>query len=457
VFIDGKSEHATKTRKDALVVRGGTLFNGQTTIANGAVSIEGDVIRAAGPDASGPLNAEIVEFPAGSWIVPGFIDLGTTLGLGGNPTPVGMNVKLGERLLGTDKAIALAREGGVTTALLAGGDGPAPVVAFKLSDSARAVRDPVAIRMTVRDGSAGSVAGLKSALQSGKTYAESWTKFDAAQIEYEKLKKEYDAAKAKADAAKKPEEKKPDAPASGSGSAPKDAPKEAPKKSFEDDEPSQATEKKEEAKPADAKTATPAAPTVPPEPKAPTKPSVVETLEPYRALFAGKLALMIEARRLDAIRTALAVAKDEFKLNPIILGADDAFRKPDLLAAGPTPTVVGPMMVREIDREIVNLPQILAGRGVPLGFQSQAGTGVKFLPEAVRYSVRYGLGVEEALKALTSGPAKFLGIDDRVGSLTPGRDADLTVLSGPPFLASTKVLAVLADGKWVFRAGAEKR
>ena len=53
---------------------------------------------------------------------------------------------------------------------------------------------------------------------------------------------------------------------------------------------------------------------------------------------------------------------------------------------------------------------------------------------------------------MTAAPARFLSIDKQVGTLTVGKDADLVVLSGPPFELSTRVLAVMIDGDWVYQA-----
>ena len=62
-----------------------------------------------------------------------------------------------------------------------------------------------------------------------------------------------------------------------------------------------------------------------------------------------------------------------------------------------------------------------------------------------------GLGTDDALAGLTATPAKLLSIDKRVGTLAIGKDADLVVLSGPPFELSTRVLAVMIDGQWVYQ------
>src|SRR5207244_6976164 len=106
-------------------------------------------------------------------------------------------------------------------------------------------------------------------------------------------------------------------------------------------------------------------PKAPPAPEAPEKPRTVEMLEPYRALFAGKIPALVEARRTDAIKLAVQIFRDEFKLRTVLLGADDAFRLADLLAEKQVAVAVGPELVRTVEREPVNLAQALANRGVP--------------------------------------------------------------------------------------------
>jgi imidazolonepropionase-like amidohydrolase len=405
VYVEGKLAHETKAAGRAKVVRAGRILTGTgEVIANGAVLIEGRTVRGVGRDVSAPADAAERRFPGGV-IVPGFLDLGTGLGLGGPVASVPLNTKLGERLVAGDPAVAAARQGGVTTALLAANSPSAsPVVAFKLTDRPRAVGDPVSLRFAVRGNLTSAGDQLRSTLRAGKAYADGWTKYEADLTAYEAKKKEYGAAKAKA-AAEKKDEKKDD--------------------------------KKEEKKPE--------------EPKAPEKPQAVEALEPYRALFAGRIPALVEARREDAIRLAVTICRDEFDLRTALVGADDAFRLADLLAAKKVSVAAGPELVRLVDRADVDLPQALAARGVPFGFQSQAMSGAGQLPLAVSYAVRHGLGADDALRGLTAGPAKFLGLDGAIGSLAVGKDADLVVLSGPPFELSTRVLAVMIDGEWVYQ------
>ncbi|MFO0810799.1 MAG: amidohydrolase family protein [Gemmataceae bacterium] len=409
VYVNGTAVYETAPAAKAHVVRGTRIITGTgETLAGGAVLIEGRTIRAVGTGVSIPADAETASFPTGAYIVPGFLDLANGLGLGGPLTQAAISTKLGDRLVNGDPQVAIARQGGVTTALLsAGGTQPGPVLAFKMGETPRAVKDPVAIRFAIRGNLTTAGPQLRDQLRAAKAYHEGWAKYEAELPEYERKKKEYDAAKAKAPTpAPKADEKKPE-------------------------------EKKEE-------------PKGPPEPKAPTKPQSVESLEPFRALVAGKIPALVEARREDAIKLAVAIFRDEFNLTTVLIGADDAYRLVDLLAGKNIAVAAAPPFVKTVEHAEVNLPLALAVRSVPFGFESQATTGAKQLPTAIGYAVRHGLGTDDALRGLTAGPAKFLGLES-VGTLATGKDADLVVVSGAPFALSTRVLAVMVDGQWVYR------
>jgi len=399
VYVDGKLAHEAKAAAKAKVVRAGRVLTGAgEAITNGAVLIEGRTVRGVGRDVSNPADAEVKSYPRGV-IVPGFLDLGTGLGLGGPAAPVPLGPKLGERLAAHDAAVVHARQGGITTALLLPiAQQPAPVVAFKLTDRPRPIGDPVAIHFAVRGNLTSAGQTLRSTLAGGKTYADGWAKYESDLKDYEKKKAEFDAVKVRTPAGE---------------------------------------EKKDEKKPE--------------EPKAPEKPQTVEPLEAYRALFAGRIPALVEAKREDAIRLAVTICRDEFKLRTVLVGPDDAHRVSDLLASKQVGVISGPELVRTVERTEVNLPLVLSLRGVPVGFQSQATTGSRHLPLAVSYAVRHGLGVEDALQSLTIGAAKLMGLDG-IGTLAIGKDADLVVLSGPPFELSTRVLAVMIDGEWVYQS-----
>jgi imidazolonepropionase-like amidohydrolase len=404
VYVGGRLAYQAKTTPKRTVIRATRVYTGTgEVIPRGAVLVEGGTVRGLGRDVSAPADAVVKHYER-AVVVPGLLDLSTGVGLGGPlTTAVPLQTRLGDRLVSGDPSVAVARQGGVTTVLLSStGAGVSPVVAFKLGDRPRVVQDPVAIRFGVAGNLTAQEASLRSTLRQAKAYADGWAQYEAKLADYQQKKKDYDAAKAKAAAAKKDEKKA-------------DAPK------------------------------------LPPEPEAPEKPRAVEAMEPYRALFAGRMPALVEAHRADAIRLAVKLFRDEFKLRTVLLGADDAFRLGDLLAEKQVAVAVGPEMVRTVEREPVNLAQVLANRGVPFAFQSRATTGVKALPLAVQYAVHRGLGADDALAGLTAGAAKLLSIDRRVGSLAVGKDADLVVLSGPPFEAASRVLAVMIDGEWVYQ------
>ena len=472
VYVGGKSVYDKKEATATSRILASHIWTGDRVVKDGGILIQAKTVRAVGESGSIGEAGQGTRFPAGSYVVPGFIDLGASLGLDGPASGVSMSTKFAGKLHGGDRSIAEARRGGVTTTLLWPGGDNFPVVAFKLNGSAAIVKEPAAIAFNAEGSLSATGEKLRNQLKAGKDYHESFVKYDAAMVEYEKLKKEYDAAKAKADAEKakeeaqkKPEEKKEEKKAEEKKEEKSPPEKKGPQKRFErrlnDDDDTEAAaadtappdEKKVDTKPGAEKKAEPKKEEskLPPEPKAPTKPTVNDSLEPYRLLITGKIPAMVEARRLPNIEQAAKIFRDEYKLRTVFVGVDEAFRKAESLQNKELAFTLTPEFVREVDYQTVNLPQTLALQSLPISFQSRATTGVRELPDAVRYSVRKGLGAQDALVGLTTGPAKFLGLD-AIGRIEPGKDADLVVFSGPPFALSSRVLAVMIDGKWVYKA-----
>ncbi len=94
---------------------------------------------------------------------------------------------------------------------------------------------------------------------------------------------------------------------------------------------------------------------------------------------------------------------------------------------------------------------VLAEKGVLFAFDS-GGWGpdsrnVRNLPVPASLSVAYGLDEEQAIKALTINPAKIMGMDDELGSIKPGKTANLVVWSGSPVQMSSRVCQVIINGK----------
>ena len=106
-------------------------------------------------------------------------------------------------------------------------------------------------------------------------------------------------------------------------------------------------------------------------------------------------------------------------------------------------------------REFKNGPAILARAGLKVSLQTDAlGGGQQNLRQLAALCVRYGMSEEDALKSVTIHEAEAAGLDDRVGSLEEGKDADLVLLDGEPFELLTNVEKVVIEGKVEYEARA---
>lgn len=467
-WINGEKVYDRGSTDRATVVQADTVYKtGGSTVDGGQVLVSGTKIQAVGSSVSVPEDVSIRRFP-GAVIVPGFVDMGTGLGFGGRVSSVKLSTTLGDRLASDDPTIAYARQGGVTTAVFASTGSPSPLLAFKLGDSPRLLKEPVGIRFTMSSNLTSGVPSLKKTLTSAKAYAASWTKYETDLAAYKIKLKEYEAALAKYEAAKKlPVAKKAaearkaaeaaKAKAGDSASKKPDEEKKVAAESKDDDKATTAGKSKSEtSKPADSKTTqeeTKADPDAPVKPKEPTKPKSSTTYEPYKPLMAGKIPAVVQAQNVLAIEAAVKLFREDFKLPMILVGADEAYRSAELLAKHDVRVSLGPTLVRRVDNKQINLPQVMANHHVEFAFQSNATSGVRQLSMAVQYAVFRGLGTSDALDGLTESAAKLLSLDSSIGSIEAGKDADLVVMTGPPFEPSSEVIAVMIDGVWVYERG----
>jgi len=97
--------------------------------------------------------------------------------------------------------------------------------------------------------------------------------------------------------------------------------------------------------------------------------------------------------------------------------------------------------------EFANVPAILAQAGLKVSLQTDAGARQQNLRQFASLCVRYGMTEEDALKAVTIHGAEAVDLGDRIGSIEPGKDADLVLLDGPPFEFLTSVEKVIIDGR----------
>jgi imidazolonepropionase-like amidohydrolase len=170
----------------------------------------------------------------------------------------------------------------------------------------------------------------------------------------------------------------------------------------------------------------------------------------------GRLPLMLTADRASDIEAALALAKD-YPLKLIIAGGAEAWEVADELAAAKVPVFTGAMNNIPSSFAALGTRQdnaaLLRKAGVAVAIIGNAGGGdeeafnVRNLKYEAGNAVAYGMRWDDALRAVTLTPAEALGIADRVGSLRPGREANVVVWSGDPFEFSTRVEHVLVHGR----------
>lgn len=174
-------------------------------------------------------------------------------------------------------------------------------------------------------------------------------------------------------------------------------------------------------------------------------------MEALADLLDGKIKALVSAHTASDIMTALRIQR-EFGFQMVLEGASEAYLVMDEIKEAGVPVVIHPKMIRpfgEAKNSSFETAAKLHEAGIPVVFQS----GFEgYVPKSriakfeAAIAAANGLGMENALYALTMGAAAVLEIDDRVGSLEMGKDADLVLFDGDPFEYLTNVEAVIING-----------
>jgi imidazolonepropionase-like amidohydrolase len=189
-------------------------------------------------------------------------------------------------------------------------------------------------------------------------------------------------------------------------------------------------------------------------PDADQRPARDLRLETLARVLSGELPALITAHSAVDIVGALRLQR-EFGFRLILDGASEAYLVLDEIRAAGVPVIVHPAMARlsgETHGASLETAGRLADAGIAIALQSGHESYVpktRVVLFEAGVAAAYGLGFERALEAVTIGAARLLGVADRVGSLEPGKDADLALFDGDPFEYTSHVCAVLVDGKLV--------
>lgn len=164
----------------------------------------------------------------------------------------------------------------------------------------------------------------------------------------------------------------------------------------------------------------------------------------------GDYPLMIEVNRAADIQAAIKWVKDK-EIKVVFTGVAEGWRVADEIAAAGIPVIAGPMLSLptrvsdRYDRPYAN-PGIMQKAGVKVAIRSGDSENVRNLPFNAGFAAAYGMGKEEALKAVTIVPAEIFGVAERIGSLEVGKDANLFISDGDPFETKTQIKHLFING-----------
>lgn len=174
-------------------------------------------------------------------------------------------------------------------------------------------------------------------------------------------------------------------------------------------------------------------------------------LDPLRGLFRGEYPVILHAYGQNDTMTAIRILARGLDV-PIVIshGVYDSYKVKNELAASGVPMNLGPRQYEFDSGVFVGNAAELHGAGVQVSLCTDAPVVAQDqLALQAAMAVRLGLPLEAALRGLTIEPAKAVFIDDRVGSLTPGKDADIAAFRGDPLDPRNRATFVMIDGRVV--------
>ena len=408
------------------ITNGKVMTITQGTLEPGTVLIEGGRIVALGQEVEIPEDAEVYD-ATGKVVMPGLIDAHCHVGLfpdgigweysdGNEMTdPITPHLRALDAVHPEDPAFKELVAAGVTTVLtgpgsgnLIGGQWVCLKTVPKPSVEQMVLREPAGMKMALGENPKrvygeqkktpatrmGNAAALRAALVDAQNYLEKWRRYEADLAEYQTEVEAGDEAPA---VAKAPNVAK----ALGMTEAPK-------------------------------------------------PPGRDLKLEALGKVLRREMKARVHAHRADDMLTAIRIA-EEFNLDLTLEHATEGYKITGILAAKGIPVTAGPILFSRVKYELKEMtpknPGLMAKAGIKVAIQTDESSAVKYLTINAALAVREGMPEDEAFKAITINAAEIIGVEDRVGSLEVGKDADIVVFSGHPFDYRTVAELVLVDGQ----------
>ena len=185
------------------------------------------------------------------------------------------------------------------------------------------------------------------------------------------------------------------------------------------------------------------------------KPEYDIRMESLLPVLKGEIPFKVHAHRADDIFTAIRIAK-EFDLKLTLDHCTEGHLIVEELVEEGYPVVVGPSLSERSKIELRNLTfdtaGVLSNAGVNVSLMTDHPVvPVQYLPMCAGIAVKHGMQKDKAFESITINPAKILGIEDRVGSIEVGKDADIVIWDGCPLEIQSNVLFTIINGKIVYK------
>ncbi len=173
-------------------------------------------------------------------------------------------------------------------------------------------------------------------------------------------------------------------------------------------------------------------------------------LDAMLPVIRGEMAVMIETNKDTDIKSAIKWVKEK-GVKAILTGVSEGFRVAKEIAESGIPVITGPVLSipgRASDRYDISYANagLMHKAGVKVAIRTSETENVRNLPFHAGFAAAYGLGKEEALKAITIIPAEIFGVAEHYGSLEKGKRANLFVSDGDPFEMKTTIEYLFING-----------
>lgn len=167
-------------------------------------------------------------------------------------------------------------------------------------------------------------------------------------------------------------------------------------------------------------------------------------------VISGDVPVIISVQSAADIRRTLDLA-DEYGLDLVLYGAVEGWRVAEEIAAADVPVIINPMtnlpyLFEELGATLANAAR-LETAGVEVAFSDGDTHNIRLMPQQAGNAVANGMSHKAALAGITAVPARIFGVDDELGTLAPGKRADVVVWTGDPLELSSRPRLVLIDGK----------